>query len=296
MQHIPVLLKEVIQFGNPKPGETLVDVTVGGGGYAKEMISALHRSGVFLGIDWDEAAIVRATKNFAEMQSNELKIYLIEENFAELPRAMQKLGLTHADLIVADLGFSSLQLETSGRGFSFNRDEPLLMTYSDKELPVREILKTIREKELEAILGDMSQERYAKRIAHAIIERERKDPITTSHELAEVVKSAVPENYESHRIHPATRTFLALRMYANHELENLERFLKQLPNILRKNGRAVMVSFQSQEDALVKKYFLQYKRDGNAKILTKKPIEATFEEISENPRSRSAKLRAVQFI
>ena len=215
---------------------------------------------------------------------------LRDDNFANLPEILANESFPHADGLVLDLGFSSEQLENSGRGFSFLKDEPLIMTYSDERPPVKEILKSINETELAVSIKEFGEALYAQRIAHAI--KRQRQAIQTTQELVRAVQSAVPRNYERGRIHPATRTFQALRIYANGELGNLERLIKNIPALLRVGGRVVIISFHSLEDRLVKNYFRNYAKAGILKILTKKPIVALPEEIDLNPRAKSAKLRA----
>lgn len=269
MQHAPVLLNEIIKILDPQPGEFFVDGTAGAGGHSKAILEKTGSSGKFLAIDWEKTG----------------------ENYANLPEILDQKNLGKADGLLIDLGFSSEQLG-AGRGFSFLKDEPLLMTYDLSEKPVKQILKELNEQELAAIIKTYGEERYAARIARAIKAASRKKPIETTGQLAEIIRSAVPKNYERGRLHPATRTFMALRIYANRELENLETLLKNLHRILKPGGRAAIISFHSLEDRLVKNYFRDYAKAGKVEILTKKPIIATSEEIRQNPRSRSAKLRA----
>ena len=271
--HVPVLLKEVITMLDPKPGEFFIDGTFGSGGHSRAIQEKIGANGKLLAIDWEKTG----------------------ENFADLPEILKNKNLPKADGLILDLGFSSEQLVPpvgEGRGFSFQKNEPLLMTYSDKTKPVKEILKELNEKELAAIIKDFSQEKFSKEIAHAIKQKTMIKPIETTQELTAAILSAVPKNYERGRIHPATRTFMALRIYANQELENLERLLKNLDQVLNPGGRVVIISFHSLEDRLVKNYFRNLAKVGQLKILTKKPIMASSEETAVNPRSRSAKLRA----
>lgn len=290
--HKPVLLNEVIRLLDPKPGDFIIDGTINGGGYADAICDKILPNGKLLGIDWDEKILAGASKRMSDKNN----VILKNDSYANLPSILEKLGLGRAHGLVLDLGFSTEQLEFSGKGFSFEKDEPLLMTYSDASTPVRDLLKGMLEEDLKLIISAFGEERYAARIAHAIKERTRKSSINTSKELKEIIEMAVPKNYERGRIHPATRTFQALRIYANKELENLENVLKNMPLILKNGGRAVIVSFHSLEDRLVKNYFRNYKKEGAAEILTKKPIIASQEEIKINPRSRSAKLRVIQML
>lgn len=268
-KHTPVLLKEVTELLDPKPGEFFIDGTAGSGGHSKAIQEKVGPTGKLLAIDWEKTG----------------------ENYADLAEILKKKNLGKANGLILDLGFSSEQIG-GGRGFSFQKDEPLFMTYDPSAEPLKQILKELTEEELAEIIKEFGEERYAWRIAKAIYEQERQKPIETTFELAEIIKRAVPKNYERGRIHPATRTFMAFRIYANHEMENLEKVLQDLPEILKPGGRAAVISFHSLEDRLVKNYFRDYAKAGKIKILTKKPITATKEEIAANPRSRSAKLRA----
>ena len=192
-----------------------------------------------------------------------------------------------------DLGFSSEQLESSGKGFSFMKDEPLIMTYAPDAIPVRELIRRLSESELGEIIREFGEERYAARIANAIKTRDKRARIETTKDMREAIVQAVPGSYERGRIHPATRTFQALRIYANRELENLQKLLDFLPKILKPGGRAVVVSFHSLEDRIVKTKFRAYAAEGKMEILTKKPDTPDAREDDANPRSTSAKLRAV---
>ena len=295
MPHVPALLNEVIAMLDPKPGEFFVDGTFGAGGHSTAILEKIGLNGKLFALDWDES-------NISKPIIPDSGFMIQVGNYADLPEILErlpagrqgKMGL--ADGLILDLGVSSDQLDGSGRGFSFQKDEPLLMTYDPNGEPVRKILTELTENELAEIIKEFGEERYASRIAEAIFEQERKKPIVTTLELAELIKNTVPRNYERGRIHPATRTFQALRIYANHELENLERTLKNLHRVVKSGGRVAIISFHSLEDRLVKNYFRDYAKAERAKLLTKKPIVATREEITANPRSRSAKLRVVQIL
>ncbi len=288
--HIPVLLEEVLQYLALAPGKFVIDGTVNGGGHARAILSQIGSNGKVLGIDWDES-IVRKWEVGSEKNEN---ITAIHGNYADLPAILKERNLPKADALLLDLGFSSGQLDLSGRGFSFERDEPLLMTYDKGSEPVAVLLRKTPERELMSIIRDYGEERYAVQIARAIVVREKQAPIMTSKELAETISAAVPKSYERGRIHPATRTFQALRIYANGELENLRRVILELPQIVHAGGRVVIISFHSLEDRIVKTMFREMVAHGALEILTKKPIVASEKEIAANPRSRSAKLRAAQ--
>jgi 16S rRNA (cytosine1402-N4)-methyltransferase len=297
MPHVPVLLNEIIEALDPKPGEFFIDGTFGSGGHTVPILEKMMPSGKLLAVDWDKNNLEKTKKLIEtkfQIPNPNFQIFWVHDNYKNLPRILKQKNLPKADGLLLDLGFSSEQLENSGRGFSFKREEPLLMTYSDASVPVRQLLNRLSEKELVEIIWKFGEEKYAKKIAQAIIFRQKQKPIQTSKELADIIKGAVPLNYERGRIHPATRTFQALRIYANRELENLEALLKNLEKIVKPNGRIAIVSFHSLEDRLVKNYFRDLAKMGKLKILNKKPIIPTSEEVFRNPRSRSAKLRVAQ--
>lgn len=295
----------------------MIDGTVDGGGHAIAILKRIAPMGMFLGVDLDRQMVDSFKGRVAAISSAEggsacggksrfprlpsrtkhggqviSKPILIEGDYADLPEILKGKKLPKADGLLLDLGFSSDQLESSGRGFSFLRDEPLLMTYSKNAKPVHEILRTIKEKDLREVIFRFGEERWAGKVARAIKEAGRKNPIRTSGELKKVIQGVLPKNYERGRIHPATRTFQALRIYANDELENLEKVLRNLLLILKPGGRAVIISFHSLEDRVVKGEFRRLESQRALKILTKKPITASLAEVKMNPRSRSAKLRA----
>ena len=288
MIHIPVLLHEVLGILDLQPGQFVIDGTLGSGGHAREMIKRVAPGGTFLGVDRDINAI-----NSFESSEQTVKVQRQHANYSELPQILADLHLPKADGLLLDLGFSSDQLTTgsfAGRGFSFQGDEPLLMTYDDAGTPVRELLKEIDEKQLTEILTELGEERYAKKIALSIKEQVRQRKMETTQDLVRAVATAVPGNYEHGRISPATRTFQALRIYANGELEHLKSLLENLSSVVKPGGRVAIISFHSLEDRIVKQHF---KTIENATVLTKKPIIASEEEVIANPRSRSAKLRGI---
>ncbi len=306
--HKPVLLQEVIVFLDPKPGDFIIDGTVDGGGHAAVIAEIIGLSGTLLGLDWDERLLEKCKTRFAGQKN----VVLIHGNYVELPEILtaennlvRAQADGRADGLLIDLGFSSEQLEASGRGFSFSeayKDEPLLMTYDDSRTPVWRILREESEESLANIIYEFGGERMSRRIAKSIKDHGRRKPIMTSGELADVVREALTgtrsgENrgkYEHGRIDPATRTFQAFRIYANGELENLKTLLKNLVRIVKPGGRVAIISFHSTEDGIVKRAFQSLAKEGKIEIITKKPVEATREEIKENPRSRSAKIRAVE--
>jgi 16S rRNA (cytosine1402-N4)-methyltransferase len=289
MPHIPVLLQEVINALDPKPGEFFIDGTLGGGGHAEEIIKRLGKNGTFLGLDWSEKAAEEFRKKTKDFEA---KIIVLSRNFAELPEIIKEYNLPKADGLLLDLGFSSLELE-EGRGFSFLKDEPLLMTYSDESVPLWMALRDLSQEEIYRIVRG-SGERFAGRISEAIFRAERKGPVKTTGELVRIIEGNAPKNYEAGRIHPATRTFLAFRVYVNHELENLKQALDRLTEIVSPGGRIAVIAFQSLEDRIVKESFREMQKAGTAEAINKKPIVPGRREIIDNPRARSAKLRAIK--
>ena len=271
--HQPVLLNEVIALLDPKPGEFFIDGTSGGNGHTAVIREKLTPGGKLLSIDWEKTG----------------------ENYADLPDLLVNNQLGLVDGLLLDLGFSSEQLGGQ-RGFSFMKDEPLLMTYNPERRPAKEIIKKLNEEDLTNIIKVYGEERYAGRIAKAIKTAGKNKPIETTSELAAIIKKAVPASYERGRIHPATRTFMDLRIYVNQELENLETALKSLGKILKPGGRVAIISFHSLEDRLVKNYFRDYAKAGYMEIITRKPVTSTAEATTHNPRSRSAKLRAAVWL
>jgi 16S rRNA (cytosine1402-N4)-methyltransferase len=304
MPHIPVLLNEVLEVLNPKRGEFFIDGTVDGGGHAASILEKMMPEGKFLGLDWDKEILEKTRKKIEakfQIPNSKFQIFWINDNFKNIPMILKNKKLGKADDLLLDLGFSSEQLESAdwrtGRGFSFNPpaggDEPLLMTYSDSERPVREWLKLLKEFELTRIIREFGEERYAQRIARAI---KTYLPIQTSKKLAEIISRAVPKNYERGRIHPATRTFQALRIFANQELGNLRNILLRITDVLNPGGRLAVITFHSIEDRIIKNVFRNLAKEGKVEILTKKPIQPSQQEVQTNPRSRSAKLRALKIL
>jgi 16S rRNA (cytosine1402-N4)-methyltransferase len=292
--HIPVLLNEVLEILSPSKGQVMIDATVGGGGHGIPIARRLSPSGVFVGIDWDKDRIEELQQAIAGEKLDLDRLILICSNYADLPAVLEKEGLGKADGLLMDLGFSSDQLGV-GRGFNFQGpEEPLLMTYNESDQPAYAILSTLGEKQIAEIIKDLSDERYAHRIAKAIVRARKEKPVVTNRDLAKIVEGAVPQNYEKGRISPATRTFMALRIFVNRELENLGRTLGELQEIVKPGGRVAIVAYHSKEDAMVKHFFRDLVTCGKAVLINKKVVQPTEAEISKNPRSRSAKLRAIE--
>ena len=289
MSHTPVLLNKVLEVLSPEPGSFVIDGTVDGGGHAEKIIKAIGPKGTFLGLDLDNELLEKTRARFKEAKA---KVILINDNYANLPNILKDRHLGKANGLLLDLGFSSEQLEDSGRGFSFTRNEPLLMNYKSSGVTAAEVVNGLEEKKLAEIFWLYGEERFSRQIAKHIIEARRHKKIITTFDLVEIIKNAVPKFYEHGRLHPATRVFQALRIYVNQELSNLEEILKNLTNILKPDAVVAIISFHSLEDRLVKNYFKEMDKEGTIKIITKKPIVAEVDEVRLNPRSRSAKLRA----
>ena len=293
IRHISVLLKEVIEYLNPKENQNFVDCTIGGGGHAEAILERIIPNGKLLGIDRDNEVISRLkSKN----QRSKIKdnLILINGNFVNLKKIIEDQGFTNISGILLDLGISSWHLQEANRGFSFLKDGPLMMNLDNKGLTAKEILNSWTKEDLERIFREYGQERFAKRIAERICINRKARSIETTLQLAEIIRRSVPGNYERGRINPATRIFLALRIAVNQELENLKEALPQALEVLGKNGKVLVISFNSLEDGLVKRFFKEKEKQGIIKILTKRPVVAGKEELKINPRSRSAKLRAAQ--
>ncbi len=300
--HRSVLLHEAIEQLAIEPNDTVVDATLGGAGHALAIAQKLDKRGTLIGMDADHDAITRAQVALAGVRP---KVHLVEGNFRDLKAEVEKLGVAHITKALFDLGWSSYQLD-SGRGFSLKADEPLLMTYSSSEggsasggkapgaLTAGTIVNEWEEESLADIIFGWGEERYSRRIAKCIVERREKKPFTTARELAEAIYEAVPPRYRFGKIHPATRTFQALRIAVNDELGSLSQGLGGAWQALSHGGRIAVITFHSIEDRLVKQTFKQWEETGEGKRITKKPLTPGPEEIAGNPRARSAKLRVVE--
>lgn len=289
--HQSVLLHESLEQLDIQPGDTVVDATLGGGGHARALSEALGSKGTLIGFDLDSDAIERAKDG---LKDSRCRVHLVETNFRRMSEELMKLDVTQITKVLFDLGWSSYQLD-SGRGFSFRSDESLRMTYSKEGggLIAEKIVNEWGEESLADIIYGWGEERFSRRIARAIVAAREKRPIKTSLELAEIVKGSVSPAYRRGRIHPATRTFQALRIAVNDELGALSEGLKAAWHLLEPGGKIAVVSFHSIEDRVVKQLFAEWEKSGVGKKTTKKPIAPTAEEIRANPRSRSAKLRVI---
>lgn len=308
-QHIPVLMREAIAFLNLSGGERIIDANLGLGGHAAVILEKIGKHGQLLGIDRDAQVLTTAKQNLAAHLD---RVTLVHNTFSQLSEIALSHSFSEVDGILFDLGLSSWQLERENRGFSFRRDEALDMRMDQSQgLTAAELLHASTESDLHKIFRDFGEEPFARPIAAAIVRREKTSRISRTGELVEVILSAVPPKFRHGRIHPATRVFQALRIAVNDELNELKKVLPQALTVLKHKGRLVVISFHSLEDRIVKEFFKQESKDcicppelpvcrcnhrATLTILTKKPITPTGEELNNNPRARSAKLRAAQKI
>lgn len=291
MIHKSVLLKESMEILQPKAGGIYLDLTFGGGGHSKEILKLSEPDGIVIAFDLDPFAIECALK-LKEIYKD--RLIVVKENFSKCYMKLLSMGYRLVDGIIMDIGVSSFQLDDAQRGFSFLKDGPLDMRMSkDNTLSAKIIVNNYSKRELENIIREYSQERFAKKIAAKIEEHRAKAPIETTLELANIVKEAIPHNFYK-KIHPATKTFQALRIAVNSELDNLKEGLMSAIKLLKPKSRLVVISFHSLEDRIVKNIFKYYSQQKTITILTKKPIVPSVDEIKANPRARSAKLRSVE--
>ena len=294
--HVPVLLQEAINFLAVQRGGTIIDATVGLAGHSCEIAKLLGAPGHLIGVDKDPAALERASVNLQpppEKVGDWPRIDLIHASFAEVGKRFEAGSV---DGILADIGVSSLQLNDPQRGFSFQAEGPLDMRMNTQSGQTAEqVVNSIDEKDLADVIYEFGEERRSRRIARAIV---RARPIRNTAHLAEVVsvaaRSMKRSDKKGHGIHPATRTFQAIRIFVNRELDDLRELLEAAPRLLKPKGRVVIISFHSLEDRIVKDAFREGAQAGTYTVLTKKPVTATEEEIDRNPRSRSAKMRAAE--
>ncbi|MEK7140611.1 MAG: 16S rRNA (cytosine(1402)-N(4))-methyltransferase RsmH [Patescibacteria group bacterium] len=299
--HRSVLLNEIMAglLASQKAGNknlVVVDGTFGGGGHSAE-ICRRNKGVKIIAIDQDKGAWKSAQDKF---EDSDCDIKFINGNFRDLGEILQKEKVGKVDGVILDLGLSSDQLENSGRGFSFMKDEPLLMTMKEnprpEDLTAEDIVNTWSEQSLADIIYGYGEEKYSRRIAQAIIKARKKTQIKTTFDLVKIIRESVPSSYAKGRINPATRTFQALRIAVNDELRALESGLKEGFEALQTGGRMLVISFHSLEDRIVKRFYRAKKEAGQAILINKKPIIAGAEELRENPRSRSAKLRILEKI
>ena len=287
-------MSEVLNALAHKPGQTIIDCTLGRGGHSRTIGERLGKDGLLVGLDVDPRNLAFANERLKGLDCH---VRLFEANFAQIDEVFAQLNRASVDGILADLGLSTNQLFDEHYGLSFATPMPLDMRI-DPNLPhsAADLVNKLPESDLANVLYELAQERHSRRIARKIVEARRISPIHTTDRLADLVRSAIPRGPKVSRetIDPATRTFLALRMKVNRETENLARLLEQAPRILGSRGRLAVISFQSTEDRMVKQAFRSAEQAGLVRIVTKKPLPPSDEELAANPRSRSAKLRVAE--
>ncbi len=288
--HDPVLLTETLELLAPRPGATFVDCTLGRGGHARALAEVLGKGGQLLALDADPRNLEFARERLAGLPC---RIRFFHANFAELSDVLEHAGISKVDGILADLGISTNQLFDEAYGLSFATPMPLDMRIDPRSATTAaDLVNKLREEDLANVLYKNAQEHYSRRISRKIVEARHFSPINTTDRLAELVRSAIPSRGGAPaKIDPATRTFMALRMEVNHELQNLGVLLEQAPRHLNVGGRFAVISFHSTEDRMVKQAFRMAEQVGALKVITKKPLTPADEELDRNPRSRSAKLR-----
>lgn len=287
--HEPVMLREVLCFLNVKSGASVADVTLGGGGHAEAILEKSSPDGLLIGIDRDVHALNRAAEKLSRFGN---RARFINARMGELSSVLRDAGLKEINGVLADFGVSSFQLNTPERGFSFREDAALDMRMDrTKGETAKDIIARLSEEELADIIWELGEERYARRIARAIANRR---DIETTGQLARAVTEAVPGKARHGRIHPATRTFQALRIAVNDEMGEIERFLNIAPNFLAAEGRVVVISYHSLEDRMVKRAFRKLAEGNDYMLPVRKVVTPSDEEIAANPRARSAKLRVLE--
>lgn len=308
--HEPVMINEVIEHFNPLPRQYFIDCTLGGAGYTTKIAKKIGKNGKVLSIDLDEIAIKNAKQ--ITKKNNLNNIILVKDNFSNLKKIVEKKFNKNKKFngIVFDLGLSSAQLDDKKRGFSFKKDSSLNMSFGSKKNnytnTTEKIINNWNENDLTQIIKDFGEERFAKKISKEIIRSRKENLIKTTNQLVKIINKAIPSKFHHGKIHPATRTFQALRIATNRELDSLEKALPQALDLLKKQGKIIIISYHSLEDRIVKKFFQNQSKKcicenilpicecnhkPKIKILTRKPLTPTKDEISKNTRARSAKMR-----
>lgn len=304
-EHVPVLINEVLQYLEPQPNQNVIDCTLGGGGHAKAILERTSPNGKLLGIDLDPAAIMAAKSNLVEFKK---RLVLVNDNYKNLKKITYVAGFNKIDSILLDLGLSSYEMQDSRRGFSFQGDQPLDMRFGNQGETAADILNNYSEQRLSNIFKEFGEERYSRQVAKQITVQRKKQPFKKTSQLVNLIEKVYQGKPKPKKIHVATKVFQALRIAVNDELDNLNKILPDCLDLLPPHGRLVVISFHSLEDRLVKHFFKQEAKDclcppklpvcqcnhqAQIKILTKKVVTPTIAEVETNPRSRSAKLRAV---
>jgi len=297
MAHQPVMVDEVIAYLVTTPEGIYVDGTVGTGGHSLEICKRIAPKGRLICLDIDSASLQLARKRLALFGD---RVKIIKESYVELDKVLQGIGVERVNGIFLDLGMSSYQLESSGRGFSFMRDEPLDMRMDQERIgTASRLVNTISMERLRGLLWDYAEERWAKLIARAVVQERRKAPISSSLRLARLVETTIPRRHHPRKRHPATKTFQAIRIAVNRELQNIAEFLEKAPLLLVNGGRLAVISYHSLEDRLVKRSFRRWEREEGTRPplmrrLEKKGLKPSQAEVERNPRSRSAIMRVAE--
>ena len=307
-EHKPVLLEETIEYLNCKKDGIYIDGTLGRGGHTEVILEKLQGTGMLIGIDRDIEAINKVKERYGNLEN----LFLFHDNYVNIPAIMEKMGIKEVDGMLFDLGVSSPQFDNPERGFSYHYDAPLDMRMDqEQKLTAADLVNGYSQEELTRIIRDYGEEKWASRIAEFIVNYRKRKPIESTLELVEIIKAAIPAAARRTGGHPARRTFQALRIATNDELNQLEEMLDRVSGYLRKGGRICVISFHSLEDRIVKNKFreLAWKctcppdfpvcvcgQKAELKIITRKPVTASEEELGDNPRARSAKLRVAEKI
>ena len=287
--HVPVLTREVLYWMSPVPGGVYVDATLGLGGHTEALLTLEPRIERVIGFEWDSDAAELAAERLATFGS---RFVLVQASYADLLEELDRIGVDRINGLVADLGVSSLHLDRSERGFTFKADAPLDMRMSQEiTLTAAKLVAELSEAELADIFYHYGEERQARRIARFIVEARERGPVHTTAQLADVVSRAVPVKYHPKKIHVATKVFQALRIAVNREFENITKLIGTAPQVLAEDATMCMISFHSIEDRIVKQAFA---KSDAYQVITKKPVQASQEEITSNPRARSAKMRVAK--
>lgn len=289
IEHKPVMWKEVVEALHLRPGITIVDATIGTGAHAEKILKEIAPDGRLIGLDRDEDSLALTKERLKDFKD---RVSLVHADFRNIDKVAAELGIKKIDGILFDLGISSYQLDSEDRGFSFRYDAPLDMRMDrTSQILAYDLVNNLTEKEISDILWAFGEERWHNRIAKHLVSQRNQSPLSTTGQLKDIVLRAMPPGVRRQRIHPATRTFQALRIAVNRELEALEEALVKIPEFLRKGAYVCVISFHSLEDRIVKHNFRENAAKQLYTIVTKKPLEPTEQEIADNPRSRSAKMR-----
>ena len=299
--HTPVLSNEVIKYLDPRPGQKFIDATINGGGHAMAILNKILSTptgssgpeGKILGTELDKGIYERSLSVFGK-DSYKNNVVIVNESYVNIFEIASRENFLNADGILFDLGISSWHIEESGKGFSFMREEPLDMRFHGSGPTASDILNNYSQKNLEYIIREFGGESFAKSIAGGIVKRRKAKDFENTFELVGVIKDSVPFWYRMRRIHPATKTFQAIRIEVNQEIKNIEKGLDSGIRVVRSGGKIAVISFHSLEDKIIKNKFRNWQKEGKGVIMTKKPVKPDFQEIKENIRARSAKLRVFE--